>query len=124
MNYILRLYEQKHVKVRIAIVLSCHFLCVFPSSSLKRNRNPGSLRVQVAESFIEGARAALGGQGQQRRVGQGGPKIGQPRPSHGPEDPGAGGWPENGKFTKEPWNQQLVYLVGGIPRFKNMRQLG
>ena len=69
----------------------------------------------MAESFIEGARAALGGQGQQRRVGQDGPKIGQPRPSHGPE---------NGKFTKEPWNQQLVYLVGGIPLLKNMSQLG
>lgn len=75
----------------------------------------------MAESFIEGARAALGGQGQQRRVGQGGPKIGQPRPSHSPE---VGVGPENGKFTKEPWNQQLVNVVGGIPLLKNMSQLG
>ena len=37
----------------------------------------------MAESFIEGARAALDGQGQQRCVGEGSPKIGQPRPSNG-----------------------------------------
>ena len=93
----------------------CIPLFLFKAGGIGIPGPSGSLRVQVAESFIEGARAALGGQGQQRRVGQGGPKIGQPRPSHGPE---------NGKFTKEPWNQQLVDLVGGIPLLKNMSQLG
>ena len=89
----------------------CIPLFLFKAGGIGIPGPSGSLRVQVAESFIEGARAALGGQGQQRRVGQGGPKIGQPRPSHGPE---------NGKFTKEPWNQQLVDLVGGYTPLKKI----